>query len=147
MEDDLSDNDALKSLHTALIDARKGYDEAVKQAERDHMKNLFGRMADFHETAHQDLHSSLSAMGEQPDENGSFMATIHKSAIKVRATLTGLEENALSSFIDGEERNLKAYDEAIAEQGSVQTRELLRKHRENLVGAIEMMRLEESHAN
>ena len=68
----------------------------------------------------------LSAMGEHPDDSGSFMATVHKAVTSVRAAVTVLDQDALSPFIDGEKKILEEYDAAIGEaDANATTRDML----------------------
>ena len=110
-------NDALKALHTALLDARRGYEEAVEDSEKPELTALFRDMIALRDRHHAELHAMLGASGETPDDSGSFMGTVHKAAVGVRAAITGLNENALSAFASGEERIIDDYDDAIAEAG------------------------------
>ena len=109
--------DSLKKLHTSLVDNHKGYEKAVEDAEPN-VKSLFGEMAALKEKDHAELHAGLTKLGEKPDEFGSFMATVHKTVIGVRAATTGLGTNSLSSFVMGEKQVVDEYDKAIEECSS-----------------------------
>ena len=109
--------DSLKKLHTSLVDNQKGYEKAVEDAEPN-VKSLFGEMAALKEKDHAELHAGLTKLGEKPDESGSFMATVHKTVIGVRAATTGLGTNSLSSFVMGEKQVVDEYDKAIEECSS-----------------------------
>jgi uncharacterized protein (TIGR02284 family) len=129
--------EALKALHTSLIDAEKGYQTAIADATDPQMKSTFRSLETLHERAHSDIHDILVANGESPDESGSFMAAIHKTVISVRSAVTGLDRSSLKSFADGEERIVEAYDKAIVESaGAGNAPEILRRHRQALVAAI-----------
>ena len=121
-------NDALKKLHTSLIDVRRGYDEAARDAETPELSRLFREMSDMHRAHHADVDAMLRAYGETPDEGGSLMTEVHKSVIAVRAAVTGLS-GALGAFAGGEERVEKSYDEAIAGQSPGAARDTLMRHR------------------
>lgn len=137
----MTDNSSLKSLHTALIDARKGYETALKDAEEGEMKALFRKMIAQHEAAHREVHRLLTSRGETPDDDGSFMSTVHKTVISVRAAVSGLGRNALSSFADGEERIVETYDEAIAENaGNTEAAKTLKAQRSALRDRIGEMK-------
>ena len=110
--------DSLKKLHTALVDNRNGYQEAVKDADTPAIKALFAEMVALKEKDHAELHVGLSKLGEKADETGSFMSTVHKTVISVRSAVTGLGSNALGSFVMGEEQVIKEYDEALKECAS-----------------------------
>jgi uncharacterized protein (TIGR02284 family) len=109
----MSDNDSMMDLHTALIDACNGYDEAIKDAQKPDLLALFERAKSLHEKAHAIIHTILSERGITPDEKGSFMSTVHETIISVRSAVVGLDKDSLSSFASGEERMIEAYDKAI----------------------------------
>ena len=136
-------NESLKTLHTALIDAKDGYVEAEKDAENGALKSLFREMIDLHQRAHEDVHALLVEKGEKPDERGSFMSTVHETVIAVRSAVTGLDHGALSSFASGEERIVKTYDDAIkGSSGDTSVIEILNRRRTALLSKIaEMKRL------
>ena len=136
----MAEHDALKSLHTTLIDAEKGYVTAIADAQEPQMKAIFERLAALHAHAHGDVHAILRGLGEQPDENGSFMALVHKTVISVRSAVAGLDRSALPSFIDGEQRIVSAYDEAIAAAPGADYVRTLESDRRALLGAIDEMK-------
>ena len=118
--------DALKKLHTAMLDTREGYEVAERDAETPELKALFGEMVALRGRDHEAIHHALERAGETPDERGSFMATIHKTVTSVRSTVTGINAGALAPFIGGEETILAEYDEAIREASADdQTRDML----------------------
>ena len=106
---------SLTSLYTALVDARNGYREAVKDAERANLRTLFQDMIALHEQALGELRPELQARGERPDDQGSFMSTVNETVVSIRSAVTGLNQSALGAFASGEERILKNYDKAIDE--------------------------------
>ncbi len=110
--------DALKTLHTSLIDTRNGYEEAIDQAKAGDHTNLFRDMAGLHTASGADLALQLTALGEAADTSGSFMTTVHRTVIDVRAFISGLGDSVLPSMISGEERILGTYDDAINASGS-----------------------------
>jgi uncharacterized protein (TIGR02284 family) len=136
--------DSLKKLHTALVDTRKGYEEAAQDAETPSLKAFFGQMIALKEKDHSELHAGLSKLGEKPDESGSFMSTVHKTVISVRSAVTGLGTNSLGSFVMGEEQILKEYDNALQENATdPQMTAILNRQKQALLSKIaEMKRLE-----
>ena len=107
LDDDTLDH--LKSLQTGAIDARNGYEEALEGQQ-------------------------LSAAGEKPDESGSFMSTVHRTIMDVRSLFGGLDDSVLPGLIDGEKRNVAAYDEALNKtRPSAELAGLLADQREHLV--------------
>ena len=137
----MTDIESLKSLHTTLIDAEKGYDTAIQDAQAPGIKAIFEKLSVLHARAHADVHAILIAHGERPDEAGSFLSLVHKTAISVRSAITGLDRTALPSFVDGEERIVGAYDRAIANtDASDPACETLQSHRRSLLAAIADMK-------
>ena len=132
--------DELKSLHTALVDARHGYEEAIKDAETPELKALFQRMHDQHGRAHADVHRLLEGMGERPDEAGSFMSTVHEAVIGVRSAVVGLGKASLSSFASGEAHTIAHYDDAIRAMAGASGAEALTRDRDELRGMVDEMK-------
>lgn len=134
-------NDALKTLHTALVDAGEGYKEAARDAKDPAVGALFEEMIALHARQHAELHRLLEARGERPDDSGSFMSSVHRTVIGVRAAVTGLNEHSLESFASGEERLVKDYDRAIAASiGAPSTIDVLARQKEETLAKILTMK-------
>ena len=58
--------DHLKSLHTSAIDARNGYQEALKEADGKGMTPLFREMIALHERNAEELTRELTRANEIP---------------------------------------------------------------------------------
>jgi uncharacterized protein (TIGR02284 family) len=137
----MADNGSLGSLHTALIDVSNGYDEAIRDAEQPELKAIFSRLKLAHERAHAELHNLLLARGLKPDDGGSFMSTVHKTIISVRSAVTGLNDEALSAFAEGEERIVEDYNRAIeGNRDDAAVVGLLERQKEALKDEIRVMR-------
>jgi uncharacterized protein (TIGR02284 family) len=135
--------DHLKSLHTSAIDARNGYQEALKEAEGKGMTPLFRDMMALHEANASGLASELAKANELPDEKGSFMTVVHKTIMDVRSLFNGLDESVLPGLIDGEKRNVSKYDEALKSVGaSADVLTLLIRQRDKLVQEVARMKAE-----
>ena len=133
--------DALENLHTAMLDTRAGYEVAERDADPGKLKTLFGQMIALRGKDHEAIHAALERLGVQPDDGTSLQATVHKVATSARAAITGLDENALSPFISGEDKILEKYDAAIGEAGSdTATRDMLAEQRATLSAKIAEMR-------
>lgn len=138
--------DALSSLHTTLVDSRNGYDEALKDAGQTGLVTLFEEMIALRRQAIAELEPLVAAAGLNPEEDGSFMSTVHRTVISVQSMLTDLDETVLPGFIDGEKRILTYYDEAIASAGDPD-REVLLRQRADLQDRIgEMERRQQKAA-
>lgn len=132
-------SDALQKLHTTMLDTREGYVAAKRDAESEPLKSLFQSMIDLRDRDHAEIHASLVARGEEPDEGTSLMATVHKAAVGVRSAVTGIDRSALEPFISGEEAVLEEYDAAIAE-GDGSTSEMLKRQKASVITLVDAMR-------
>lgn len=132
--------DQLRKLHTALVDTRGAYELAAKETEDVQVASICKDMIALRRTDHEELHQALIAAGEKPDDDGSFMTTVHETVVAVRAAFTGIGKKTLPAFISGEEDILKLYDEAIAEGADPGASNVLRRQRGRLASEIEKMR-------
>jgi uncharacterized protein (TIGR02284 family) len=136
--------DHLKSLHTSAIDARNGYQEALKDADGKGMTPLFREMIALHQRHADELASELRNAGEIPDEKGSFMTVIHETIMDVRSMFNGLDESVLPGLIDGEKRNVSKYDDALEAVATSNAVGLLSRQRENIIQKIAGMEAQKS---
>jgi len=130
----------LYDLHTAVVDAREGYEKAIEDADDDTVRQLFESARDTHAEAHADIHGALVLRQGEVGSEGSFMGTVHKAVIAVRAAVTGIDEGALGAFADGETRIVDAYDKAIADEKDARVAEMLQRNREKTLGLISQFR-------
>jgi hypothetical protein len=107
-------HDAIRRLHTRLVDAREGYAEGIELADSPDMVVLFRELHDLHDTHARALEAAMTTAGRPLDGGGSLMAEVHKAVLTVRSAVTGLAENAIPSIRDGEKRILSSYDDTIA---------------------------------
>jgi uncharacterized protein (TIGR02284 family) len=106
-------SDHLKSLHTAAIDARNGYTEALDDADGKGMSPLFSDMIALHSLNADELKHALQKLGEETDDSGSFMTNVHRTIVSIRALFNGLDNSVLPGLIDGEQRNLGHYNDVL----------------------------------
>jgi hypothetical protein len=131
----------LKSLHTAAIDARNGYEAGRTDAHGQGMTPLFQEMIVIHTRNEADLSAALGRMGEVADDQGSFMSAVNETILAVRSWFGGLGESVLPGLIDGEMRDIAQYDHGLALPDlPPDVRDVLTTNRDRLIGAIEEMR-------
>ena len=85
----------MKSLHTALIDSRNGYQKALEDAEGRGLTPLFRDMVARRGEDARELETLLRSAGEEPDTDGSFMSTVHRTIMSVRSLFGGIDESIL----------------------------------------------------
>lgn len=113
-----SEIQALKDLHTKLIDSRNGYEEALRQAEGDDHIIVFQELAAAHQTASVEIELRLVALGVTPETSGSLLSTLNQTMMDIRALFTGLGDAVLPALISAEQQNVASYDGAIAGAGA-----------------------------
>jgi uncharacterized protein (TIGR02284 family) len=137
--------DTLKTLHTALIDSRIGYEEALKDSDGQGMTGLFRDMIALRTKDAGALVQHLERLGAEADTSGSYMSTVHRAVISVRAAFSTLDESILPGLIDGEERIVGYYNDAIdtASPGTVELATLIaqRANLETVIGQLASQRL------
>ncbi len=106
--------DALQSLHTALVDSREGYEKALDLAEGKGLTPLFQELIAKRTQHATELEGHLAAHQQPAGDGTSFMATVHRTVISVRALFTELDDTILPGLIDGETRIVGYYDDALA---------------------------------
>lgn len=116
MNDD--NQEALCTLHTRVVDAARGHEEAVGLAQDPVLSALFLDLREQHRRHAGELAVHMIARGIEPDTDGSFLQYVHKAILNVRSAIGGLDENALPGIRDGEERIIDLYDDAIRDIGS-----------------------------
>jgi uncharacterized protein (TIGR02284 family) len=110
--------ESLNKLATLLIDTKHGYEEALKADSGSDLAPLFEEMTALREQDLRELRAALSERGEEMDDDGSLMSFVQRTVIDIRSALTGLDENALPSFIRGEESVVSAYEDALQVPGA-----------------------------
>jgi Domain of unknown function (DUF2383) len=107
------DSASLMELQAMLVDACKGYDEAIQAAEKPQLKALFEKAKSVHEKAHAEVRAILRARAANPDYEASFLTPVHKVDISTRAARIEPVESFLSSVVLGEGGILEAYNKTI----------------------------------
>ncbi|MBY0611300.1 MAG: PA2169 family four-helix-bundle protein [Beijerinckiaceae bacterium] len=103
-------------------------------------------MGELHDRHHAEIHKLLLDAGEKPDENGSFMQTVHASIISLRASITGLK-SALSSFASGEGRIVAMYNEVLTDLQNPAVAAILIRQKFELQSRITDLKANESETS
>ena len=105
---------SLTALHTSLIDARSGYQEGLKDAHGQGLTPLFTELIAQHDHDAAAIAAQLERLGAPPGEGGSYMGTLDRAVMKLSSLIINLDDKILPNLIDGEQRVLVHYDQAIA---------------------------------
>ncbi|MCC5956528.1 MAG: DUF2383 domain-containing protein [Natronohydrobacter sp.] len=134
--------ETLSALHTTLVDAVKGYEEAAKLAKRDALGGLSAEIKRVHMNHAHELAGRLLEHGERPDADGSYMTLVHKLSLRARFIVTADEKSLLPALRDGEKRILERYDDTLREVEIAREAyaeadlDLLRRQRETVIENI-----------
>jgi uncharacterized protein (TIGR02284 family) len=135
--------ETLKKLHAALVDTEDGYEEALEEDGESEIGGFFRNMIALRQRDLTEIEQLLTARGEEVDDEGSFVSVIQRAVVDVRSSLTGLDKNALPSFIHGEETIVGYYDDAIeasaAEPGIYETLTRQKRELENKIAEMKLM--------
>jgi uncharacterized protein (TIGR02284 family) len=107
--------ETISTLHTKIVDAAKGYEEATEIAKRANVGDLCAELRRTHLTNAHTLSGFLVAHDVRPDTDGSYMSVVHKAALNLRFAFTADEKSLLPGLRDGEKRILEAYDDVLRE--------------------------------
>jgi len=132
--------EALAALHTTLIDSRLGYEEALKDAGNRGLVTLFQEMIALRQAAAIELERFLRQAGLQPEADGSFLSTVHRTIISLQSLFNDLDESILPGLIDGEKRILGYYDDALKSATGEEADVLSRQKQEVVDRIAEMQR-------
>ncbi len=128
--------ESIEKLHTRLVDVIHGFDEALERAEPDVRESL-RLLRDQHVCDADEIGSLLRAFHGDASKQGSWMSTVQKAVIHVRAWVTGIGEGVLPAVARGEQSLLECYDEAILASTRIDAFATpLRRQRTALQGAV-----------
>ncbi|GIT92815.1 hypothetical protein JANAI62_32730 [Jannaschia pagri] len=106
--------DALKTLLTRLVDSRDGYTDALDHVDAPHLKSTLSSFLERRQRNADEIRAVLSRMGVEVGDDGSLLASAHRSFVGIKDILTDGDEAAvLAEIVRGEKVLLDAYDEAI----------------------------------
>jgi uncharacterized protein (TIGR02284 family) len=133
--------DTLSKLHVAAIDARNGYKDASQDADGAALRPLFNTMHSLHGKHVDELGGILSALGAQPEGSGSLMGVVNRTLVSIRSLFGGLDQTVIPGLIDGEERIVVSYNDALSSLDlTAGNREILTRHRDDIRAQIDNMR-------
>ncbi len=134
-----ADLSSAEKLHTSLIDAIHGYDEAIEHAEADVKADLVA-MKRLHTSDEGALAAGIRAQHGEASKEGSWMSTVQETVMNVRAWLTGIDDGVLPAVIRGERSLLDQYATAIGDTGMmVDLNAILRRQRAGLEAAVKSL--------
>lgn len=106
--------ETLQDLIQVNIDSAKGFNESGKMIKDVNLANLFSEMAKTRNELAEDLKSHVEYTGERPREEGTFLATLHRTWLDIRGKISGGDAVAILVEAEkGEDYIKAAYEDAL----------------------------------
>ncbi|MCC6001310.1 MAG: DUF2383 domain-containing protein [Pararhodobacter sp.] len=126
----------LADLHTRLIDTLDGYDKAAEKAEPEFL-GVVEEFRALHQGHARVVMAMLSALGHDPEADGSVIGTVNRAVIEVRSWFTEIGHNIMDGIADGEKRVLGDMEAAIAAATSIERRAALDQMRGDTITLLQ----------
>lgn len=98
------------------IDSQKGFAEAADKVKDKQIASLFRQLGGERQTNTTELQQIVNFNGEEPQDDGSFKATVHRAWIDVRAALNGGDASVILNEAErGEDAIKELYEEVLKE--------------------------------
>jgi len=114
-----SNDDVISTLNGLIEtckDGQNGFKEAAEGVERSDLKSLFYEFSQQRSQFAGELQTLVQTLGGDPEDSGSFAATLHRGWINIKSAVTGKDEAAVLNECErGEDSAKKAYKEALEE--------------------------------
>lgn len=130
--------DALAEVHTRTVDALAGFETMVDKAEPD-FRPIAIELRELHEAHARRLAAMLVARGCTPDADGSFMSTVNRAVVAIRAWLGTVDDDVVDQVRSGEAHVIQAFDDAATHLDGTEDAVALRDMRGELDAALGKM--------
>lgn len=107
----------LNRLIEATIDSVDGYAAAAEDIRNPEMKSIFLRRSRERQAACASLQSQVKALGGEPGDEGSLLASMHRVFIHLRTAVRAGDLAVLDEVERGEDHIKAKYEDAINEAG------------------------------
>lgn len=104
--------DALIDLHSCCVDTLRGMQKMAEKAEPA-FRPVVEQFCAIHSRHVAHLDSMVREMGGVPDADGSYMGTINRAVVSLRAVFDTIDANIMDNVRSGEGRVLAAFDHAL----------------------------------
>jgi uncharacterized protein (TIGR02284 family) len=115
-----NDNEAtLNSLIATTLDSADGYRKAAEKADNERYRSMFLDFASQRETCVRDLQAEVRALGGNPEDDGTVLASAHRAFLSLRDAVTGTDDTAIVNEVERGEDHIKAKYEAALKDGNL----------------------------
>jgi uncharacterized protein (TIGR02284 family) len=116
----MTNNDDIAVLNRLIgvtIDSVEGYSEAAKDVKNPELKAIFQRRARERLAAYRSLQSQVSALGGEPQDDGTLLASVHRVFVNLRSTVQSGDLAVIDEVERGEDVIKARYEDAIHQAG------------------------------
>lgn len=115
MASNTEDINLLNRLIEITIDSADGYREAAEDVSNPELKSIFQRRARERLAAFSSLQSQVKALGGQPEDEGTLLASMHRAFVNLRSTVRDGDLAVIDEVERGEDRIQSKYEEVIGD--------------------------------
>jgi uncharacterized protein (TIGR02284 family) len=109
----------LNSLIETTLDSADGYAEAAKDAKSEQLTSLFRARSGERRSAASTLQQCVRSLGEEPEDNGTVLASAHRMFVNLRSSLTSNDNKAVVDEVERGEDHIKSKFEDAMQDGDV----------------------------
>ena len=104
--------EALIELHTTSVDTLRGFQKMSEKAEPE-FRPVAERFCAIHSRHASRLDTMVREMGGIPDADGSYMGTVNRAVVGLRAIFDTIDADVMDNVRAGEDRVVAAFDRAM----------------------------------
>lgn len=117
MTDTNYDIRTLNGLIATTIDSVDGYTEAAKDAQNSRFAAMFNSRATERRVVASTLQAEVSRLGGTPEDDGTILASAHRTFVGLKAAVTGQDDQAIVNEVERGEDHIKAkFETALSDQ-------------------------------
>ena len=122
METRADDIRTLNGLIANVFDSADGYRTAAQEASNPRYSAMFSQLASSRLSIATSLQDEVSALGGNPEDEGTALAAAHRGFVRLRDAVTGGSDDSVLAEVDRGETYLKEkFDAALAADGLSET--------------------------
>jgi len=116
MTDHAHDISILNGLIEAMLDSCDGYREAAEQAKNVMMAELFRHWATQRRQVTRELRETVRALGGEPQEDGTVLASAHRVFLDLRAHMSRTNMSVVQEVERGEDHIKHKFERALMDR-------------------------------
>jgi uncharacterized protein (TIGR02284 family) len=114
MFDTSTDIRTLNSLIATTLDSVDGYTEAATEAGNTRFASMFTSRASERRNVATDLQDEVRRLGGEPEDDGTALASAHRTFINLKSVVTGRDDKAIVDEVErGEDHILHKFQDAL----------------------------------